>query len=78
MGEIKKLNEPPKSEPLKRVGGNSVSGQSEVKILTATEQPSLDTQPVVLDRNSPVEDTKAELHVHADRKSFKEATKKDQ
>jgi hypothetical protein len=78
MGEIKKLNDPPKSEPLKRLGGNSPSGQSEVRILTQTAQPPETATPTVLDRNSPVEKTQAEVHVHADRKSFKEATKKDQ
>jgi hypothetical protein len=32
------------------------------------------TTPVkILDKNSPVEETQAELHIHADRKSYKEA-----
>jgi hypothetical protein len=37
------------------------------------------TGPVkILDKNSPAEPTGAEVHVHADRKSYKEALKKEE
>lgn len=76
MGEIRKLTEKKEEKPLKTLGGNSNAGKTTV-VITNTPLPEGSVKPVVLDRNSPVEETQAEVHIHADRKSYKEALKKD-
>jgi hypothetical protein len=74
MGEIKRTDQKQRTdierkgaaEPEKGVqivGGSAVDRSGPVKIL---------------DKNSPVEPVEHEIHIHADRKSYKDAVDKDQ
>lgn len=49
-----------------------------IEIIGGSSNVSRTGKPRVIDKNSPAEEVQAELHVHADRASYKEALEKDQ
>jgi hypothetical protein len=79
MPEIKKISDRNLTKVVVVGGSPTSTGKNRegVQIVGANE--AARSGPLkILDRNSKPEETAAEVHIHADKKSFEEAVKKDQ
>lgn len=79
MSEIKKTDDEGKkveTRGVERLTGR-VQGNQEVQIVGGSDVPRTG-KPIVIDKNSPAEAPQAEVHIHADRRSYKDALENDQ
>jgi len=80
MSEIKRLTDEPEKKGVEIRGGNPTPKREDprgVQIVGGSDAGTAGPLKI-LDRTSPVEKTEAEVHIHADRASYKNATEKDQ
>jgi hypothetical protein len=78
MGEIRRYKEGKRGRPKDvKIHGSKDAEPKGVEIVGGS--PGGTSGPLkILDKSSPVEPTHGEIHIHPDKKSFEEATEKDQ